>query len=106
MPQGYIQEALYQFSSFYPPGKWSNSWVLHSVIQVSTLESMRTLEVPGRSFDGFLYGGCAKDTPRKLNINFQISTCLGSAPSPICLQSVIMESRRTLEVPERSLGGF
>ena len=39
-------------------------------------------------------------------INFQISTCLGSAPSPMCLQSIIMESKRTLEVPGRSLGGF
>ena len=28
------------------------------------------------------------------------------APSPMCLQSVIMESKMTLEVPERSLHGF
>ena len=67
---------------------------------------MKMLEVPERSFGGFWHGGCPKDTPRKLHINFQICTCLGSAPSPMCLQSVIMESKRTLEVPERSLGGF
>ena len=30
----------------------------------------------------------------------------GSISSPMCLQSVIMESKRTLEVPEWSLGGF
>ena len=42
----------------------------------------------------------------KLHINFQISTCLGSAPSAMCLQSVIMEFTRTLEVLDRSLGGF
>ncbi len=57
-------------------------------------------------FGGFWHGGCVKDTLRKLHISFQISTCLGSAPSPMCLQSVIMKSKRTLEVPERSLGGF
>ena len=34
-----------------------------------------------------------------------IQDFLGSAPSPMCLLSVIMESKRTLEVPERSLGG-
>ena len=106
MPQGYIKKDAYKFSSNYPPGKWSNSWVLQSVIQVSSLESMRTLEVPERSFGGFWHGGCLKDTSRKLHINFQISTCLGSASSPMCLQSVIMESKRMLEVPERSLGGF
>ena len=47
-----------------------------------------------------------KDTPRKLHINFHISTFLGSAPSSMCLQSIIMESKRTLEVLERSIGGF
>ena len=47
-----------------------------------------------------------KDTPSKLHINFQICTCLESVSSPMCLQSVIMESKRTLKVPERSLGGF
>ena len=75
---------------------------LQSVIK----ESERTLEVPERSFYGFRHGGYPKDTSRKLRINFQVSTCLGSALSPMCLQSVIMESKRTLEVPERSLGGF
>ena len=63
-------------------------------------------EVPERSFGGFWHGGCPKDTPKKLHINFQICTCLGSAPSPMWLQSVIMESKRLLEVPEKSLGGF
>jgi len=53
MPQEYIQEAAYQFSRHYSPGKSSNSWVLQSVIQVSSLESKRTLEVPERSFGGF-----------------------------------------------------
>ena len=30
---GYIKEATYQFSHLYLHGKWSNSWVLQSVIQ-------------------------------------------------------------------------
>jgi hypothetical protein len=53
MPQGYIKEATYQFSSLYPPGKCFISWVLQSVIQVSSLESKRTLEALERSLDGF-----------------------------------------------------
>ena len=53
MPQGYIKEATYQFSSLYPPGKCFISWVLQSVIQVSSLESKRMLVVPERSFGGF-----------------------------------------------------
>ena len=61
---------------------------------------------PERSLGDFEHGGCPKDTSRKLHINFQISTCLGSALSPMRLQSVIMESKRTLEVPERSLWFF
>ena len=75
---------------------------LHRVI----MESKRTLMVPERSLGGFWHNGCTKDTLRKLYINFYISTCLGIAPSPMCLQRVIMESKRTLVVPERSLGGF
>ena len=38
--------------------------------------------------------------------HFPVSTFLGSVPSPMCLQSIIMESKRTLDVPERSLGGL
>jgi hypothetical protein len=94
------------FSDLFLPGKWSNSWVLQSIIEVSSLESKRTLVVPERIFDSFWHNGCLKDTSRKLHINFHISTFLGNAPSPMCLQSVIMESKRTLEVPERSLGCF
>ena len=41
------------FFGLYPPGKWSISWVLQSVIQVSSLESKRTLVVPERSLGGF-----------------------------------------------------
>ena len=70
MPQGYIKDVTYQFSSLYPPGKWSNSWVLQSVIQVSSLESKRTLVVPERTLCGILHNGCPKDTLRKLYINF------------------------------------
>ena len=70
------------------------------------MESKRTLEVPDRSLGGFRHGGCLRDTSRKLHSNFQNSTCLGSAPSHMCLQSVIMESKRILEVSDRSLGGF
>ena len=75
-------------------------------LQSVIMEFKRTLEVPLRSLGGFCQGGCPKDTSRQLHINFQVSSLLGSAPSPMCLQSVIMESKRTLEVPERSLGGF
>ena len=70
------------------------------------MESKRTLEVPDRSLGGFLHGGCLKDTSRKLHINFQVSTFLGSAPSPVFLQHIVMESKRTLVVSERSLGYF
>ena len=94
------------FLDLFLPGKWSNSWVLQSIIKVSSLESKRTLVVPERIFDSFWHNGCLKDTSRKLHINFHINTFLGNAPSPMCLQSVIMESKRTLEVPERSLGCF
>jgi hypothetical protein len=33
MSLGYIKEATYQFSDLYLNGKWTNSWVLQSVIQ-------------------------------------------------------------------------
>ena len=102
----YINEATYQYSDLYLHGKLYNSWVLQSVIQVSSLESKRTLVVPERSLGGFWHNGCPNDTFRKLYINFHISTCLGIAPSPKCLQRVIMESKRMLVVPERSLDGF
>ena len=68
-------------------------------LQSVILESKRTLEVPERSLGAFWDGWCLKDTSRKLHINVQVSTCLGSAPSPMCLQNVIIESKRTLEVP-------
>ena len=106
MPQGYIKEASYLFSDIYHPRKWSKSWVLQSVLQVSSLESKWMLEVPERSLSSFWHNGCPKDTSRKLHLNFPISTFLGSAPSPMCLQIILMESKRTLVVPERSLGGF
>ena len=46
-----------------------------------------------------------KDASRKLHINFQIFTFLEIAQYCMCLQSVILKSKRMLEVPERSLGG-
>ena len=55
----YINEATYQFSDLYLQGKSSNSWVLQSVIQVSSMESKRTLWVPERSLydgDAFRHG--------------------------------------------------
>ena len=106
MSEGYIKEAMYEFSNLYIPGKWSNSWVLQSVLQVSSLESKRILKVPERSVGGIWHIGYHKETSRKLHINFHIYTILESTPSLICLQSIIMESKRMLEVPERSLGGF
>ncbi len=57
---------------------------LRSVI----LESKNTIAVPERNLGGFWHGGCLKDTSRKLHINFQISTFLGSTPSAMCLKSV------------------
>ena len=63
------------------------------------------LEVPDRILGGFQHGGCIKDTSRKLHINFEIFTCLGNSPSPMCLQSVIMEFKRTLVVPEKTPDG-
>ena len=105
MPQGYIKEDISVLSDLYLPGKLSNSLVLQSVILVSFMESKRTLVVPGRSLGGFGPNGCSKDTSRTLHINFEFSTLLGSAPSPMCFQSLIMECKRTLEVPERSPRG-
>ena len=81
------------------------SWKVVQLLD-SSMESKRTLVVPERSLCGFWRNGCPNDTSRKLHINFLISTFLKSAPSPRCLQSVIMESKRTLEVPDRSLSGF
>jgi hypothetical protein len=49
----YVNEATYQFSDLYLHGKLSNSWVLQSVIQVSSMESWRMLVVPERSLGGF-----------------------------------------------------
>ena len=43
---------------------------LQSVIQVSSLESMRMLRDSERSLSGFCDGGCLKDTLRKLRIGF------------------------------------
>ena len=54
MSPGYIKETTYQFSSQYPPGKSSNSLVLQSVFQVSSLESKKMRKVPGRSLGGFV----------------------------------------------------
>jgi len=82
MPQGYIIEATYQFSILSLPWKCSNSWVLRSIIEVSSMGSKRTLVVPERSFGSFWHNGCLKDTSRKLYINFQFYTCPESAPTP------------------------
>ena len=91
---------------------------LHINLQISTLlesgptptclqsiivESKRMLMVPERSLGDLWHYGCDEDTSRKLHINSQISTILGSAPSTMCLQRIIMESKRTLVVPEKSL---
>jgi hypothetical protein len=62
--------------------------------------------VPDRRHGGFWHNGCHTNTSRKLHINFQISICLGSGPSTLCLHNVIMESKRTVEVPDRSLNDF
>ena len=77
------------------------------------MESKRTMDVPERSLLDFCDGRCPKDKSRKLHINFQISTCLGSGPTPgfsWVLLSVThvssMEPKRTLIVPERNLGDF
>ena len=106
MSKGYIKEATYQFSYLYNPRKWPNSWVLQSILQVSSLKSWRRLEVPERSLGGFWHSGCPKNTSWKLHINFNISTFLGSTPSFMCLHDVVMESKMTLVVPNRCLGGF
>ena len=67
MPQGYIKNA---------------SWVLRSVLQVSSFESKRTQEAPERSFGSFWHNGCPKDTSRRLHINFLISTIQESGRTP------------------------
>ena len=62
--------------------------------------------VPERSLGGFQHTGCPKDTSRKLLINFQIATFMESGLTPGFSRASSKESKRTLEVPERSLGGF
>ena len=52
MSEGYIKEGMYEFSNLCITGKWSNSLVLQSVLQVSSLESTRMLKVPERSVGG------------------------------------------------------
>ena len=47
-----------------------------------------------------------KDTSRKLNINFQISAFQESGPTLWFSKASSIESKRTLVVPERSLGGL
>ena len=69
------------------------------------MESKRTLAVPERSLGGFEHGGCLKNTPRKLHINFQVSTLLESGPTP-GFSIASCKSKMTLEAPERSFGGF
>jgi hypothetical protein len=61
-------------------------------LQSIILESKRTLGVPERSISGFWHNGCHTNISWKLHINFQISTCLGSALSLKCPQNIIMES--------------
>jgi len=73
---------MHQFTNICLPGKRINSWVLQSVVQVSSMESERTLLVPEMSVNIFWHTGCPKDTSRKLHINFQISTFLESSPTP------------------------
>ena len=74
--------------------------------RASSKESKRTLEVPERSLGGFEHKGCPKDILRKLRIKFQISTLLESGQTPGFSRASSKESKRMLEVPERSLGGF
>ena len=101
VPSIYMKESAYSFSDLYKPGKCSNSWLLQSIIQVSSLESKRMLVVP-ESLGGFWHNGCPKPTSRKLHINFKIIILLESGTALMCLQSFIMESKRMLVVPERS----
>ena len=74
-------------------------------LQIVIMESKRTLEAPERSLCGVWHNGCPKDTSRKLHINFQISTFLESGLTPGFSRASSKEFKRTLEVPERSLGG-
>jgi hypothetical protein len=46
------------------------------------------------------------DVPRKLRINFQIFTLLGSGPRPRFSRVSSLDSKKRLVVPERILGGF
>ena len=102
MPQGYIKEATYKFqiSTLLESGQTPG------FSRASSKESKRTLEVPERTLGGFGHKGCPKDILRKLRIKFQISTLLESGQTPGFSRASSKESKRMLEVPERSLGGF
>ena len=74
--------------------------------RASSKESKRFLVVPERSLGGFRHNEYPKYTLRKVCINFQISTFLGSGPTLGLSRASSKESKRTLVAPERSLGGF
>jgi hypothetical protein len=82
------------------------SWLTPRFSRASSKDSKRMLEVSDRSLGGFWHNGYPKDTSRKLRINFQISTFMESGLTPGFSRASSKESKRTLKVPERSLGGF
>jgi hypothetical protein len=99
----FIKEARYQFSHIYTSGKWSNSWVLQ--------RHPRSLRGSWRFLRGVLVVFDIMDVPRIHKGSYvSIFTSLHSwevvyLTAGFCRASS-KESKRTLEVPERSLGGF
>ena len=100
MPQGYFKEVAYNFSVLYLSGKCSraSSWSLRGrwrflkgVLVVFEMVDASRIH-PGSYISIF-----------KFLPSWKLVQLLGS---PERHPSVIMESKRTLKVPERSLGGF
>jgi hypothetical protein len=81
MSLGYIKEAMYQFSDLYPP-------FLREVLVVFNI-----MDAPR------IYQGSYVSI-------FRLSTFLESGQTPGFSRASSNESKRILDVPERSLGGF
>ena len=81
--------AKFQVSSY--TGSSPSPMCLHLVF----LESWMTFLTPDWSQGILLHVRCLEYAKIKVNTKFQVPSCTGSCPSPMCLHFVILESWRT-----------
>ena len=74
--------------------------------RTSLKESKRTVVVPDRSISWFWHKQCFRYIIMCVCIDFEVLMQPWRPPSPTCLHFVILESWRTLEIPDRSLSWF